>query len=74
MKVKIKAIWAILTNQFWFVGTAKKGTAGDTVMCYGHYSLPMAETLINKHITDVNTHLQQESALNEFKNILNNVN
>lgn len=74
MKVKIKAIWSILTSKCWFVGTSKNGAVGETVSCYGQYTLQMAETLINKHITDVNTHLQQESALNEFKNIINNVN
>jgi hypothetical protein len=73
MIVKIKAIWRILTSKCWFVGVSNSGMVGDQVDCFGHYTIGMAEALINKNITDVNEYLEQESALDEVKNILSGI-
>jgi hypothetical protein len=47
--------------------------SGDQVETSGHYTYNMADALINKHITDVNNFLEQESALDEFNNIVNGI-
>lgn len=47
--------------------------SGDNIETSGRYTYNMADALINKHITDVNNFLEQESALNEFNNIVNGI-
>jgi hypothetical protein len=39
----------------------------------GHYTYAMAETLINKHIADVDNYLDQEDALDEANDIINGI-
>jgi len=46
---------------------------GDDMTTIGHYTYAMAETLINKHIKDVDTYLDQEDALDEANDILNGI-
>jgi len=39
----------------------------------GHYTYSMAETLINKHIADVDTFLDQEDAIDQANDIINGI-
>jgi hypothetical protein len=39
----------------------------------GHYTYSMAETLINKHIVDVNNYIDQEDAIDEANDIINGI-
>jgi hypothetical protein len=70
---KLRAIWKILSNKCWFLAVSKTGMSGDQLETSGHYTYNMADALINKHITDVNNFLEQESAVNEFNNIVNGI-
>lgn len=47
--------------------------SGDNIETSGHYTYNMADALINKHITDVNNFLEQESAVDQVKNIVNGI-
>ena len=47
--------------------------SGDNIETSGRYTYNMADSLINKHITDVNNFLEQESAVDEVKNIVNGI-
>jgi len=70
---KLKAIWYILTHKAYFVAVCKTGFNGDDMTTIGHYTYSMAETLINKHIADVDTYLDQEDALDEANDIINGI-
>jgi hypothetical protein len=39
----------------------------------GNYTYAMAETLINKHIADVDTFIEQQNAIDEANNIINGI-
>jgi hypothetical protein len=70
---KLRAIWKLLTNKCWFLAVSKTGMSGDNIETSGRYTYNMADSLINKHITDVNNFLEQESAVDEVKNIVNGI-
>ena len=70
---KLWAIWYLLTHKVFFLAVCKKGTHGDDMTTIGHYTYAMAETLINKHIKDVDTYLDQEDALDEANDIINGI-
>jgi hypothetical protein len=46
---------------------------GDDMTTIGRYTYSMAETLINKHIADVDTFMEQENALDEANDIINGI-
>lgn len=71
---KLIAIWRILTCKNWLVAVSKTGQVGDQVDFYGYYTYGVADTIVAKLSRDMNDHNAQENALDEFKNILNNVN
>lgn len=70
---KLRAIWKLLTNKCWFLAVSKTGMSGDNIETSGRYTYNMADSLINKHITDVNNYLDQEDALDEFHDIVNGI-
>jgi hypothetical protein len=39
----------------------------------GNYTYSMADTLINKHITDIDNFLDQQDALDEANDIINGI-
>lgn len=47
--------------------------SGDDMTTIGHYSYNMADTLINKHITDINNYIDQQDALDEANDIINGI-
>lgn len=71
---KLRAIWKVLTCKNWLVAVSKTGQVGDQVDFYGYYTYGVADTIVAKLSRDMNDHNAQEDALDEFKNILNNVN
>jgi hypothetical protein len=70
---KLNALWLLLTHKAYFVAVCKTGFNGDDMTTIGHYTYAMAETLINKHIADVDTYLDQEDAIDEANNIINGI-
>jgi hypothetical protein len=70
---KLNAIWLLLTHKAYFLAVCKTGKNGDDMTTIGHYTYAMAETLINKHIADVDTYLDQEDALDEANDIINGI-
>jgi hypothetical protein len=70
---KLTAIWLILTHKAYFVAVCKTGMNGDDMTTIGNYTYAMAETLINKHIADVDTYLDQEDAIDEANDIINGI-
>ena len=70
---KLWAIWYLLTHKVFFLAVCKKGTQGDDMTTIGHYTYAMAETLINKHIADVDNYLDQEDALDQANDIINGI-
>lgn len=71
---KLRAIWKILTCKNWMVAVSKTGQVGDQVDFHGHYTYGVADTIVAKLRRDMDEYNMQEFALDEFKNILNNVN
>jgi hypothetical protein len=70
---KLTAIWLLLTHKVYFLAVCKTGKDGDDMTTIGHYTYSMAETLINKHIADVDTYLDQEDAIDEANDIINGI-
>lgn len=70
---KLWAIWYLLTNKAYFLAVCKTGKNGDDMTTIGNYTYAMAETLINKHIADVDTFIQQQDAIDEANNIINGI-
>lgn len=70
---KLWAIWYLITHKCYFLAVCKTGQVGEDMITTGHYTYNMAETLIDKHITDVNNHLDQEDALDEANDIINGI-
>ena len=56
------------------VAVSKTGQVGDQVDFHGYYTYGVADTIVAKLGRDMNEYNIQENALDEFKNILNNVN
>lgn len=70
---KLWAIWYLLTHKAYFVAVCKTGFNGDDMTTIGNYTYAMAETLINKHIEDVNNYIDQEDAIDEANDIINRI-
>ena len=70
---KLWAIWYLLTHKVFFLAVCKTGKHGDDMTTIGHYTYSMAETLINKHIADVDNYLDQEDALDQANDIINGI-
>lgn len=70
---KLNAIWLLLTHKAYFLAVCKTGMSGDDMTTIGHYSYNMADTLINKHITDINNYIDQQDALDEANDIINGI-
>jgi len=70
---KLNALWLLLTHKAYFLAVCKTGKQGDDMTTIGHYTYAMAETLINKHIADVDTFLFFLYALDEANNIINGI-
>jgi hypothetical protein len=70
---KLWAIWYLLTHKAFFLAVCKTGFDGDDMTTIGNYTYAMAETLINKHIADVDNYLDQEDALDEAQDIINGI-
>jgi hypothetical protein len=70
---KLTAIWYILTHKAYFVAVCKTGFNGDEMTTIGNYTYSMADTLINKHITDIDNFLDQQDAIDEANDIINGI-
>jgi hypothetical protein len=70
---KLWAIWYLLTNKAYFLAVCKTGKNGDDMTTIGNYTYSMAETLINKHIADVDTFIEQQNAIDEANDIINGI-
>jgi len=70
---KLNALWLLLTHKAYFVAVCKTGFNGDDMTTIGNYTYAMAETLINKHIEDVNNYIDQEDAIDEANDIINGI-
>jgi hypothetical protein len=70
---KLWAIWYLLTNKAYFLAVCKTGKNGDDMTTIGNYTYAMAETLINKHIADVDTFIEQQNAIDEANDIINGI-
>jgi hypothetical protein len=70
---KLWAIWYLLTNKAYFLAVCKTGKNGDDMTTIGNYTYAMAETLINKHISDVDTFIEQQNAIDEANDIINGI-
>jgi hypothetical protein len=70
---KLYALWYLLTHKAFFLAVCKTGFDGDDMTTIGNYTYAMAETLINKHIADVDNYLDQEDALDEAQDIINGI-
>jgi hypothetical protein len=70
---KLWAIWYLLTNKAYFLAVCKTGKNGDDMTTIGNYTYAMAETLINKHIADVDTFIEQQNAIDEANDIIKGI-
>lgn len=70
---KLNALWLLITHKCYFLAVCDTGKNGEDMTTIGHYTYNMAETLINKHIEDVNNYLDQEDAIDEANDIINGI-
>jgi hypothetical protein len=70
MRMKLKAIWHILTSKSWYVAASKTGRPDSKMYNFGTYTQAMGETIMHCIHADMTITREMDQALDLAKNIL----